>query len=89
MIQMRFHFTGQVQGVGFRFTACRIANGYDITGYVKNLPDGSVECVAEGSVEEIDAFVEQLQQVMSGYIRRTTREQFPATGRWDSFGVGW
>ncbi|MBN1941865.1 MAG: acylphosphatase [Phycisphaerae bacterium] len=89
MIQKRFHFTGDVQGVGFRYTACRIAGGFDITGYVKNVSDGSVECVAEGTAEEIDSFIERLQQTMSGYIRQTTQEQSPATGRWNSFGVGY
>jgi acylphosphatase len=89
MIQKRFHFRGDVQGVGFRYTACRIANGFSITGFVRNVPDGSVECVAEGQAEEIDAFVEQLQQTMSGYIRQTTQEQLPAAGRWDTFGVAY
>jgi len=87
MIQKRIHFKGDVQGVGFRYTACRIAGFFAITGYVKNVPDGSVECVVEGRAEEIDAFVERLQETMSGYIRQTTREQHPATGRWHSFGV--
>jgi hypothetical protein len=48
-----------------------------------------VECVAEGTAEEIDAFVEQLQQTMSGYIRQVVQEQAVATGRWDSFGVAY
>jgi acylphosphatase len=89
MIQKRIHFRGDVQGVGFRYTACRVANGFAITGYVKNLSDGSVECIAEGEAAEIAAFLEQLQETMSGYIRQTTQEQAPATGRWDSFGVGY
>lgn len=89
MRQERVLFQGQVQGVGFRYTACRLAGGFAVTGYVKNLPDGSVECVVEGEPEEIDAFLEALQQAMVGYIRRMTRQQVPATGRWDSFGVAW
>ncbi len=87
MIQKQIHFEGDVQGVGFRYTACRVANGFAITGYVRNLPDGSVECVAEGTAEEIDAFLEQLHNAMSEYIRRTTQQQSAATGRWSSFGV--
>ena len=42
-------FSGRVQGVGFRFVTHRIAQRYDITGQVKNLPDGSVEVVCTGS----------------------------------------
>jgi acylphosphatase len=41
--QRTVRFSGMVQGVGFRYTACRIAGRYDVTGYVKNLHDGSVE----------------------------------------------
>ena len=89
MIQKRFQFRGTVQGVGFRYTACRVANGYNIAGYVKNLPDGSVECVVEGRPEEIEGFLDQLQQSMSGHIRQTTEQEAPASGRWDSFGVSY
>ncbi len=76
-----------VQGVGFRYTACRIAGRYDVTGYVKNLHDGSVECLVEGDAAEIDTFVEELSQEMSGYIRRQTQQVDRYSGRYKSFGV--
>jgi acylphosphatase len=44
-------YKGRVQGVGFRFTVLRFAQGYDsIVGYVKNLPDGAVELYVEGKI---------------------------------------
>ncbi len=89
MIQKRFHFTGTVQGVGFRYTACRIANEYAITGYVRNLSDGSVECVVEGPAEEIGAFLDRIKKDMGGYIRRTTEQTAPATGQWREFGMAY
>ena len=47
----RVHFSGRVQGVGFRFT-CQVARpGFDVAGYVRNLPDGRVELVAEGDTQ--------------------------------------
>ena len=43
MTARQVYYTGRVQGVGFRYSTKRIASGYDVTGSVKNLPDGRVE----------------------------------------------
>ena len=40
-------FTGRVQGVNFRWTACRAAGKYQVSGWVRNEPDGSVRCLVE------------------------------------------
>jgi acylphosphatase len=54
-------YSGRVQGVGFRFTTRQIASGYDITGWVKNLPDGRVELQAMASdPAELDAFLTEI-----------------------------
>jgi len=81
------HYSGNVQGVGFRFTAIRIARGYDVTGTVRNLPDGRVECVVEGEPEQIDAFLAELGEAMRGYIHRCQQQTAPAGGGYDSFDV--
>ena len=86
-VQRRVHFEGTVQGVGFRYTACRIAGNYDLGGYVRNLPDGRVECVMEGTQAEIAAFVDDLAQAMGGYIRRQNQQVMPYSGKFDSFSV--
>jgi acylphosphatase len=80
-------FAGRVQGVGFRFTACRLAGRYDVTGTVRNLPDGRVECVIEGEAAEIDAFLAALRERMSGYIRDETSRTAAPTGRYAGFDV--
>ena len=51
MAAYRFHVRGRVQGVGYRYYVLREAEGRQVTGYVRNLADGSVEVVAEGSDE--------------------------------------
>ncbi len=61
-------FSGRVQGVGFRFTALNIANRYELTGYVRNLPDGDVEMFAQGPAEMIDECVRDLQDSFVGSI---------------------
>lgn len=54
--RMRVLYSGHVQGVGFRYTTCQVARGFEVTGTVRNLPDGRVELVAEGTREELEAF---------------------------------
>jgi acylphosphatase len=49
-------YSGQVQGIGFRYTVKTVASGFEATGVVRNLPDGRVELVAEGAKEELEAF---------------------------------
>jgi len=58
MNRSRLHifYSGHVQGVGFRFTVRTVAAGFEVTGVVKNLPDGRVELVAEGDRKELEAF---------------------------------
>ena len=43
----RIFYEGGVQGVGFRYTVKQIASGYDVAGWVRNLPDGRVELQAQ------------------------------------------
>jgi len=76
-----------VQGVGFRYTACRAAADFDVAGTVRNLPDGRVECVVEGEPAQIDAFLADLRERMRGYIRGEAQQTLPYTGRYSRFGA--
>ena len=80
-------FTGRVQGVYFRATACRVAQRFAVTGWVRNERDGSVRCVAEGEREELDAFVEAVQDAKSGFIKDTLITPAPAAGDLEGFDV--
>jgi len=62
-------FTGQVQGVGFRFTALHIANRCHLTGYVRNRPDSAVEMLAQGPAELIDDCIRDIEESFAEYIR--------------------
>lgn len=85
--QRILRFYGDVQGVGFRYTACRVAGSHEVAGYVRNLPDGSVECVVEGESAEVDAFVDALTRRMGQYIRKTTSQRAPLAGHFQGFDV--
>lgn len=54
--RMQIVYSGRVQGVGFRYTVKTAASGFEVTGTVRNLPDGRVELIAEGTREELNAF---------------------------------
>ena len=73
-IRRRIFFSGRVQGVGFRATCQSLARGFEIAGYVRNHPDGSVELVAEGEGSEIDAFLTTIQREMCRYIASMTTD---------------
>ena len=59
--RMQVLYSGHVQGVGFRYTVKSIAAGFEVTGAVRNLPDGRVELIAQGSREELEAFREAIR----------------------------
>ena len=68
--RLQIYYSGQVQGVGFRFTVKWLARGYEVTGCVRNLPDGRVELVAEGPRDELDAFREAIRTSELGHFIR-------------------
>jgi len=59
---MTVFYTGNVQGVGFRYAVTTVANGFEVTGTVGNMPDGRVELVAEGLRDELEAFCRRIRQ---------------------------
>lgn len=87
MIRLTTTFQGRVQGVGFRFNTAQVARSYDVTGYVMNLPDGTVEMVAEGEAKEVKAFTAAVHARMADFITQTTSNQHPPTGQFKSFGI--
>ncbi len=82
------HYSGRVQGVGFRATVRHIACGYDVTGFVRNLPDGRVELIAEGAKAELKAFLEAIaQSELSGFVSKQIDTWQPAQGNLRGFGI--
>lgn len=60
-------FSGHVQGVGFRYSTKQIASGFDVTGWVKNLPDGRVELFVQAfETDEVEAFLQDIQDSSLG-----------------------
>ena len=69
------YFSGHVQGVGFRFTAERLAHQFSVKGFVRNLPNGKVQIVAEGEEDVLQQFYRAVcESSMASYIRDTQTE---------------
>lgn len=80
-------YSGHVQGVGFRETTRRLAAGFEVTGFVRNLPDGRVELVAEGSPTELHKFLAAIAERMEGRIRQVAVDPRPGLGEFDGFSI--
>jgi len=59
---MQIFYSGNVQGVGFRYTVKSVATGFEVCGSVRNLPDGRVELIAEGEKNELLAFQRAIRE---------------------------
>ncbi|MBB5036470.1 acylphosphatase [Prosthecobacter dejongeii] len=69
MIAKQVIYTGRVQGVGFRYSTKQIAAGYEVTGTVKNLPDGRVQLQAMSQdAEELEAFLAAIDESNLGSL---------------------
>ena len=75
LICRRVIYHGRVQGVGFRDTTASIARRFPVTGYVKNLPKGTVELVVEGVPKNLDAFVAEVSARFARNIDRADCEE--------------
>ena len=89
MKRVNVFYSGRVQGIGFRYTAVDCASKYPIAGYVKNLPDGRVEVVAEGEEADLNNFLNDIRKVMLCYIQDERFSWEPATGKFRQFGIAW
>ena len=73
MIARQVFYEGRVQGVGFRFTVKQLARGFEVTGWVKNLPDGRVELQCCGDAGEVEAFLEDItESELKSHIKGVT-----------------
>lgn len=67
------NYSGHVQGVGFRYTTLQIAKEFEVSGFVRNLVDGRVLLEAEGEKGQVQAFVAEVSDRLSVYIRKVER----------------
>ena len=84
MTSLQVFYEGNVQGVGFRWAVRDAAKGFDVTGWVRNLPDGRVELQVTGEENEARAFLDRIAQgELHSLIHKQTENKLekPVTAR--------
>ncbi|MGB9643373.1 MAG: acylphosphatase [Candidatus Ratteibacteria bacterium] len=88
MERWHIHIIGQVQGVGFRWYATSIAKELGVCGWVKNLPDGRVEIVAEAEPDVLESFIRKMKKGYLGLnIHYINIDKEKATGEFKEFKI--
>jgi acylphosphatase len=85
--QRELYYAGRVQGVGFRYTVRSLAAGFEISGFVRNLPDGRVHLIVEGAAAELERFLAAVKAEMGYYIGEIEELERPAAGRFRGFEI--
>jgi acylphosphatase len=88
VFRLEVHFSGRVQGVGFRYQARQTAQGFAVTGQVRNLPDGRVQLIAEGAENEVRAFVSEIKTEMNHHIHETSERVLDGPAQFRNFYIG-
>lgn len=87
-VARRYTISGEVQGVGFRFFAQRAAARHQVVGYVRNLPDGTVEALVEGTPESVEGFKHELAAgPRHSRVERVEEVNVEPTGHYPSFRI--
>ncbi len=90
MVRAEIIVHGTVQRVGFRYAVLDAAISLKVTGHVKNLPDGTVEIVAEGSRENIELLTQKIRDVREPAVVKDVRVSYSeATGEFELFQVAY
>ncbi|MFH1752783.1 MAG: acylphosphatase [Candidatus Omnitrophota bacterium] len=86
--RVQVYYSGMVQGVGFRFTAERVAQGLGLGGWVRNIPDGRVELVCEGEEEALSDLLKKIKAgTLKQYIQDAKISWSSATGEFEGFAI--
>jgi acylphosphatase len=85
--QVTAFFTGRVQGVGFRYQTLQVAKEFEVSGFVRNLPDGRVHLEVEGQMSEVRDFIAAVQERMTGYIRKTEQTEGKRVAQFSGFSI--
>lgn len=87
IVRRRVVFSGRVQGVCFRMISQELSRGHAVVGYVRNLPDGTVELEAEGATGEVDRFLHAVQTHFAGNIADVATNTLEPHGSESSFEI--
>lgn len=85
--RLHVYYSGMVQGVGFRFTAERLAASLRLRGWVMNMDDGRVEVMCEGKTGDLKTFLQKIDDIFRKYIRSSDIEWSEAGNEFIGFDI--
>jgi acylphosphatase len=86
--RLHLFYSGHVQGVGFRYAVRQVAEGFEVTGTVRNLDDGRVELMAEGTESELEAFRKSIRDAgLEHFIQNETVNWAEAQNKFSGFQI--
>ena len=86
-LRRRLIYSGRVQGVGFRYTTASIARRYAVSGFVRNLSDGTVELVAEGAEVVLDELFDEIASTLGRNIADAQITEFQTDEKLNPFEI--
>ena len=87
MLRILVTYSGNVQGVGFRWNVLNISKAYDVSGYVKNLPTGEVEALVEGEESTVLKMIEEIDEKLKGFWVKKGEELKSGKAHYDKFEI--
>jgi acylphosphatase len=86
--RLHLFYSGRVQGVGFRYTVKSLVPGFEVVGVIRNLPDGRVELIVEGTKDELLAFQRAIRDSgLGGLISHEAETWSDATNEFRGFKI--
>ena len=85
--ELYLRISGRVQGVGFRATAQYHARKLSLVGTARNLSDGSVEIIAQGTTSQLSKFIKSLETSFQGHISTIEKIEKTLKKQYDSFEI--
>ena len=85
MVRVQVTFSGNVQGVGFRWSVLQIAKAYKVTGYVQNLTNGTVELLAEGTEQDVCMMLENVESKLKDFWFSKSVDERKGEPHFDTF----
>jgi acylphosphatase len=86
MMTKQLKIRGRVQGVGFRYAMCDVAQSMGLKGWVKNVSDGTVEAIVQGEKELVESIIDWTQKGPPGaHVEKV--EISDGAGKFDDFDI--
>ena len=80
-------YSGKVQGVGYRWNVLKIAQSYQVSGYVKNLTSGRVEMLIEGERKEVNKLIFEVEEKLKEFWKTKEVEEKPGLPHYENFRI--